>query len=248
MRKFFRKQGCEGIQEHLSAYIDGQLASSQRASIEEHLVSCKPCQQELASLRATKNVLRSMPSVAVPRSFTIVSYRPAPRRFAFGALRLATAVAAFLLIVVGMGDYWNVFPKMPVPVSPPPAVSVPQAPEPTPAPVATTEITPAFVPDGTPQPPIGRVRDARPPSPPPETTPPASAGPATPQAAAPAPGIAASTSPGQTEAAPPESAAASPEYAWPVRQAEKVLLVVLAVLFVSSVIIRQWAYARNRRR
>ncbi len=237
MHGFFRKQGCEGIQEQLSAYIDGQVTSSEKASMEKHLASCKPCRGELTSLRATKSVLSLMPSVAIPRSFHIVSYRPVRRPVPFGILRLATAATAFLLALVWTGDYWNVYPK--APLSTPPPVTTAAL-----APVATPE--PAPVPEGTPGG-VGRMRVL----PGPETTPatpePAPAAPESPVAgdgtAAPAPATA-----GETAGPSPESIAPGvPEYAWPIKQIEYVLLGMVAVLAVSWIIASQWAYARNKR-
>ncbi len=94
-----------------SAYLDGLLAAGARRRLEEHLAACGACRQELAELRATIEVLGSLPLAEVPRSFALTVApaaealpRPAARRLEFG-LRLATAAAAFALAVVMLGDF-----------------------------------------------------------------------------------------------------------------------------------------------
>src|SRR5207302_4912786 len=60
----------------LSAYLDKQLTPQEQAAIDAHISTCPPCQQALVELRSTVALLRAMPSVDVPRSFTL----PAPIR------------------------------------------------------------------------------------------------------------------------------------------------------------------------
>ncbi|MCL4394106.1 MAG: zf-HC2 domain-containing protein, partial [Chloroflexi bacterium] len=97
------------VEERLSAYIDDQLASNERARLERHLDGCAECRASLASLRWTVTLVRQAPVPAIPRSFalprsaaTVRDARPAtPRRlptFAFGAASLATALATLLLL------------------------------------------------------------------------------------------------------------------------------------------------------
>ena len=95
----------------LSAYVDDMLSEGARRRLEAHLDSCEACRQELAELRATVEVLGSLPMAEAPRSFTLaaapaaeVRPRPAARRLEFG-LRLATATAAFALALVMIGDF-----------------------------------------------------------------------------------------------------------------------------------------------
>ncbi len=238
MPRFSKKQGCEETREQLSAHIDGQLTSEEKGSLEEHLASCKPCQQELESLRATKSVLSFMPSVATPRSFLLVVEQPA-RRPAFGFLRLATAVAAVLLILVQIGDFWSVYPRVPVPVVTPPVVVAP-------APTATAAPAVPTIPPATQPPQVGRPGDVTilPMTP----SVPGEPGPANPVVtsgpAASAPQYPASAQPGA--ATPSAAQPVDGEYLWPVRQVEQGLLVLVLVLFVLTVAVRQWALARAR--
>lgn len=238
MPKFSKKQGCEETREQLSAHIDGQLTSEEKGSLEEHLASCKPCQQELESLRATKNVLSLMPSVATPRSFLLVVEQPA-RRPAFGFLRLATAVAAVLLILVQIGDFWSVYPKAPVPVVTPPVVVAP-------APTATAAPVIPATPPGTQPPPVGRPGDV--PILPVTPSVPGGPGPANPAVTPGVPDIGAPQDPNPAQPGAGTAAAqpTSGEYLWPVRQVEQGLLVLVLVLFVLTVAVRQWALARAR--
>ncbi len=138
MFKFFKKQHCEEKQKLLSAYIDGQLTPTERSSIDEHLVICKECHEELASLQATKDILKRVPSVLSPRSFAIAETRPVSRPSAFGALRLATAFAAFLLLLVGAGDFGGIYPKVSAPV--PEMLATPTAVHGTPATTSTPPV------------------------------------------------------------------------------------------------------------
>ena len=52
--------------EHLATYVDGTLAPSERAAVDEHLRSCARCRGELSAARATREVLRSLPVPAAP--------------------------------------------------------------------------------------------------------------------------------------------------------------------------------------
>ena len=122
------KNACHRIGEMLSPYIDGHLNSVERDVVEYHLDVCESCTRELGSLKATVELLHSMPIASVPRSFTLVE---APRKQAhvpFGMsvtnwlqgmaiinttnmnrLRLATAIAAVLLLVILGGDLTGAF-------------------------------------------------------------------------------------------------------------------------------------------
>lgn len=65
--------------ERLSAYLDGELTSAERSTIEAHLSGCDECQRELAALRKTRDLLRALPAPALPRAFTLPE-QPAPAR------------------------------------------------------------------------------------------------------------------------------------------------------------------------
>jgi hypothetical protein len=60
---------CGEIKERLSAYVDDVLDAESRAVVEEHLSTCKDCQQELVSLKALVRELGSLESVEPPKDF-----------------------------------------------------------------------------------------------------------------------------------------------------------------------------------
>lgn len=108
---FWRRNGtdCREVRSLLSAYMDGQVADSERTRFEAHLAICAACQKELASLRATVALLRQLPPLRVPRSFAIAVPE---RRVASGDLFLylrgaAAAVAALLIVMVGASIYFE---------------------------------------------------------------------------------------------------------------------------------------------
>ncbi len=57
--------------EQRSAFLDKQLSSQEQAIVDAHLRDCQQCQQALAELRQTVAILRALPQVEVPRSFTL---------------------------------------------------------------------------------------------------------------------------------------------------------------------------------
>lgn len=57
--------------EQLSAYVDGQLALDEKTRLEERLKSESELQTLLLSLRKTKSLLRNLPVIPIPRSFTL---------------------------------------------------------------------------------------------------------------------------------------------------------------------------------
>jgi hypothetical protein len=113
MFDFLRKMGKskhEWVEESLSAYLDGELSTQEKASVEEHLEKCRACRDSLSTLRQTVALLRELPAVSAPRSFAL---RPAvvePKvrgtapSWGYGLLKGATALAALLLILLIGGE------------------------------------------------------------------------------------------------------------------------------------------------
>lgn len=106
MFKRFKRLEHERVEELLSAFIDGELSIEEATLVEKHLRQCSACAQELETLRQTVNLVRQLPAVSPPRSFTISHLVVPERPWAWGYvyLRGATALAAFLLIVLLAGD------------------------------------------------------------------------------------------------------------------------------------------------
>jgi hypothetical protein len=96
------------VEERLSPYLDGELTPQEQSTVERHLAICPDCQWNLETLRQTVQWTRQLPTVPVPRVFTIPApVRPerAPRRlWGLPALQGATALVALLLFFVVAGD------------------------------------------------------------------------------------------------------------------------------------------------
>ena len=106
--RLFRLDRHRRWHQRLSAYIDERLEARERRELERHLETCPSCQEGLNSLRVTVDLLRRMPQVAVPQSFTLTkAMAPAPvswsARYVL-PLRYAAAAAAALLLAVALGD------------------------------------------------------------------------------------------------------------------------------------------------
>ncbi len=106
MFKRFKRSEHEKIEDLLSAYIDGELSIEEATLVEKHLRECSACTQDLETLRQTVNLVRQLPAVSPPRSFTISHLVVPERPWAWGYvyLRGTTALAALLLIVLLAGD------------------------------------------------------------------------------------------------------------------------------------------------
>ena len=50
---------CRKVKKELTAYVSGELSRSSHQGIEAHLQSCSSCQRELASIEATREMLKS---------------------------------------------------------------------------------------------------------------------------------------------------------------------------------------------
>jgi len=55
---------CSDIKELLSAYLDGQAESQDRAMVEDHLGSCETCRKEFHLLKKTWDLLGEMEDIA----------------------------------------------------------------------------------------------------------------------------------------------------------------------------------------
>lgn len=57
---------CASVQEHLSAFHDGELASALQAAVREHLESCPECAQKLAEFQELSRMACQLPTPEVP--------------------------------------------------------------------------------------------------------------------------------------------------------------------------------------
>lgn len=108
------EHACNNYREHLSAYLDGDLTSSERTELLQHLSGCAECRTLLEQYRTVGSRIRGLPPVIVPESLTAAVYMHTvdapPRRLrtitnrmaypaaAIAAVLLVFVVAAFLLI------------------------------------------------------------------------------------------------------------------------------------------------------
>lgn len=63
--------GHPELNDELNAYLDGELDDDVRTRVEAHMITCSVCQLELDQLRATRNALRAMAPLRVPRPLTL---------------------------------------------------------------------------------------------------------------------------------------------------------------------------------
>ncbi len=95
-------------EERLSAYLDGELTPQERLAVEQHLARCQACCWNLHTLQQTVRLVAGLPTVPIPRAFTIpVATRPAraPQpRWSLPLLQGATVLVALLLVIVVAGD------------------------------------------------------------------------------------------------------------------------------------------------
>ena len=85
--------------EQLSAYVDGALPDRERLAVEQQLQADSALAAELRELQTTVAMLRDMPPVHAPRSFTLDPATVAPRRsWALGWQRWATVLGMLVLM------------------------------------------------------------------------------------------------------------------------------------------------------
>lgn len=88
----------------LSGYVDGTLSPAERATIEDHLVTCADCRRTVNDVRVVQTLLRSVPqptphAAALPRTLTHITERRSSRRIAVPRWGVAVASVAAALII-----------------------------------------------------------------------------------------------------------------------------------------------------
>ncbi len=98
------------LEETISSYIDDELSPQERAEVDSHLKTCAHCAWHLRTLRQTVAMVKELPTVPVPRPFTIQAAPPGGfwLWFRFPQLDLylkgATTLVALLLILMVAGE------------------------------------------------------------------------------------------------------------------------------------------------
>lgn len=97
------------FEERLSAYLDGELTPREVEAVQHHLETCPDCQWDLETLGQTIQWTQELPTLAVPRVFTIPvtaePERPTRRRWNLvPVLQGASALIAVLLVFAVAGD------------------------------------------------------------------------------------------------------------------------------------------------
>ncbi|HXC80204.1 MAG TPA: zf-HC2 domain-containing protein [Candidatus Acidoferrum sp.] len=59
---------CRQVVELMTDYLDGALASDDRARFEAHIAGCDGCQAYLAQMRATRKVVGTLAEAPVPKT------------------------------------------------------------------------------------------------------------------------------------------------------------------------------------
>lgn len=92
---------CNEVQEHLSAWLDGEIPEKLRPRLAEHLAACPDCQAELAALERLDAALADLKAPGPSRDLAAGVLRRLPRP-ASPWLR-SLALAACLLLGVFLG-------------------------------------------------------------------------------------------------------------------------------------------------
>lgn len=106
-----KKQLSDRDWQDLSAYLDGQLSSRERARLEQNLASREDLRMALEELRRVRIILRSQPRLRAPRNFTLGAEfasqkaRQRPSRRLSPVFGLVSALASVLLILVIAGEF-----------------------------------------------------------------------------------------------------------------------------------------------
>src|SRR5664279_2874735 len=88
--------------ELLSAYLDGALSESERAALEARLQTDAELRRELARLRATVDLIKTLPPLTTPRPLTLTPRMVRrPTILTSAAFSAMSAAAAVILLVIG---------------------------------------------------------------------------------------------------------------------------------------------------
>jgi hypothetical protein len=91
---------CDRAREWATADVDGELSSFERVLLNAHLAECPSCREFHASVDAFTHLVRTAPLEKLERTIDIGRVRRRVRV----SLRIAPAVAAMAVTVVGLGS------------------------------------------------------------------------------------------------------------------------------------------------
>lgn len=103
--------------ELLSAFLDGELAASERAEVSTHLASCTVCAQEFSALAVMEKSAASSPRHVMPPALLArlegMFSRPTWTEHLYQLLpapRISIPVGAFATLAVAL-SFWMVYPE-----------------------------------------------------------------------------------------------------------------------------------------
>ncbi|MFW6127084.1 MAG: anti-sigma factor family protein [Thermodesulfobacteriota bacterium] len=92
---------CTEVQEHLSAWLDGEIPDELEPRLAEHLAACPVCQAELAALNRLDAALAGLEAPGPPRGLAAGVLRRLPWRTPAWVRSLALAACLLLGIFLG---------------------------------------------------------------------------------------------------------------------------------------------------
>ena len=101
---------CENIENHLGAYVDGELESQAQVRVEAHFAECRSCRGELETLQSLAAGLAEPPTVDVPENLWAAiekrldaEHVPAGPVHTTWRSRIPIRTAAMIALVFGVG-------------------------------------------------------------------------------------------------------------------------------------------------
>jgi hypothetical protein len=99
---WFRKKGCSWVEEVLSEYLNHNLSPEDMERVGHHLTQCQRCREDYEYLKLTVDLVRSVPSVPAPRSFTISQVPQAERKPLRALLLRPVALSAVAILALAL--------------------------------------------------------------------------------------------------------------------------------------------------
>lgn len=100
---------CEDMKILISGLIDGELDSSQKKTIEDHIVSCHVCRSEYSKLMKIKEATNSMKYFDLPDRLWDGYWHGIYRRLERGTGWILLSIGALILVAFGLWRLLNDF-------------------------------------------------------------------------------------------------------------------------------------------